>query len=190
MIFNHCSKKDYWPFEWFSKSSFIRSLPISQAVLDVSQMAIAFHRIKTTIFHPILSVTLLQHLPSLVERLFQQCHVSRIDGVLKCDDSMISLHKICQIPRIVRFNDFRLFGRLEKLSWTSFHLLRGFVPRLSTGDCSVIHLPRGGLCDQPLSSHRASLHEEKLRQCVFCKEPLSFWFSSRRRNSRPLGKWV
>ena len=28
MIFNHCSKGYYWPFEWFSKSSFMWRLPV------------------------------------------------------------------------------------------------------------------------------------------------------------------
>ena len=39
-----------------------------------------------------------------------------------------------------------------------------------------------GLCDQPLSSHQTFRHEVELRQCLFCKEPLLFWFSSIRRN--------
>ena len=36
---------NYWPLEWFSESPFVRSLPICQEVLDMSQRAIAFHRI-------------------------------------------------------------------------------------------------------------------------------------------------
>ena len=43
MVFNQCPKRYYWPFEWFSKSPFIRSFPTSQEVLDISQIAIAFH---------------------------------------------------------------------------------------------------------------------------------------------------
>ena len=46
MIFNHCSKSYDRPFEWFSKSSFIGRLPIGQEVLDVSQTAMAFHRVR------------------------------------------------------------------------------------------------------------------------------------------------
>ena len=34
-------QKDYWPSEWFSKSSFMRSFPICQKVLDISQIVIA-----------------------------------------------------------------------------------------------------------------------------------------------------
>ena len=45
MIFNHCSKTYYWPFEWFFKSSCIRRFPVCQKVLDISQIAIAFHRV-------------------------------------------------------------------------------------------------------------------------------------------------
>ena len=53
----------------------------------------------TTTFHPVLIVaTLLKYLPLLVERLFQQCHLSRIDEVLKCGDSMTKPHMLSQIP--------------------------------------------------------------------------------------------
>ena len=45
MIFNHCSKRYYWPFDWFSKTSFVRRFPICQEVLSVSQIAMTFHRI-------------------------------------------------------------------------------------------------------------------------------------------------
>ena len=55
-----------------------------------------------TTFHPILIVAiLLTYLHSLVGwlfRLFQRCHLSRIDEVLKFDDSMTELQKICQTP--------------------------------------------------------------------------------------------
>ena len=52
--------------------------------------------------------------------------------------------------------------------------------RQRIGDCSV-HPPRWGLCDQPMSSHQTFLLEVEHRQCVFCKERLSFWFASRLR---------
>ena len=49
--------------------------------------------------HPVLTVAiLLTYLPLLVERLFQRCHLSRIDEVLKCGNSMIKLHMLYQIP--------------------------------------------------------------------------------------------
>ena len=55
------------------------------------------------------------------------------------------------------------------------------APRQRTGDCLWIHTPHWGP-EAPLSSHQTFLHEVELRQCVFCKKPWLFWFSSRRRN--------
>ena len=51
----------------------------------------------------------------------------------------------------------------------------------------MIHPPHWGPCDRPLSSHQTFLPEVELRQCVFCKEPLSFWFASRLRNFGLMG---
>ena len=45
VIFDHCSKRCYRSFTWFSKSPFARCLPIRQEILNVSQMAVTFHRI-------------------------------------------------------------------------------------------------------------------------------------------------
>ena len=51
-----------------------------------------------TISHPILIVAvLLKNILPLFVQLFQQCHLSRIDEVFRFDDSMTSLHRICQI---------------------------------------------------------------------------------------------
>ena len=44
-IFNHCSKKYYWPFEWLSESSFVWCFPIFQEVMDISQISKAFQRV-------------------------------------------------------------------------------------------------------------------------------------------------
>ena len=66
--------------------------------------------------------------------------------------------------------------KIESIEW------QDLASRLRIGDCFEIHLPRWGLCDQSLSSLRTFLHEIVLRQYVFYKDPLSFWFSSRRRN--------
>ena len=41
---------------------------------------------------------LLTHLPLIVEWLFQRCHLSRIDEVLKCNDSMTEPQMLSQIP--------------------------------------------------------------------------------------------
>ena len=108
---------------------------------------------------------------------------------------------------VVGVNDFWFVWRLEELSWTLFRLLwslcftrigliesivwQDLVPRQRTVDCLLIHIPRWGLCDQPLSSHQTFLPEVELRQCVFCKEPLSLWLASRLRNFVFFfGKWV
>ena len=66
--------------------------------------------------------------------------------------------------------------KIESIEW------KDLEQRQRTGDCLLIHPPRWGLCDQPLSSHQVAL-----RQCVFCKEPLSFWFASKLRNLGLLG---
>ena len=71
--------------------------------------------------------------------------------------------------------------KTESIKW------QDLVLRQHSGDCLLIYIPHRGLCDQPLLSHQTFLLEVELRQCVFCKEPLSFWFSSRLRNSVLLG---
>ena len=89
-------------------------------------------------FHPILIVAiLLTYLPLLVERLFQRCHLSRIDEVLKFGDSMIDLHMIFKFQRVVGVNDFWFVWRLEELSRSSesrlsslFWFFRGAIPSL------------------------------------------------------------
>ena len=40
VILNQWTKRNDWSFEWFSKSSFARSFPFCQEVLDISQIAI------------------------------------------------------------------------------------------------------------------------------------------------------
>ena len=65
--------------------------------------------------------TLLKYLLLLVERLFQRCHLSRIDEVLKCGDSMINLHTLSQIPLSVQ-TTFGVCGskNFDKLFSVSF----------------------------------------------------------------------
>ena len=112
---------------------------------------------QTTTFHPVLTVAiLLKCLLLLVERLFQRCHLSRIDEVLKCGDSMTNLHMLSQIPSsclyvqlsvlatapIILINFFTspvriLFctDRIESIVW------QDLAPRQRPGDCLWIHLP-------------------------------------------------
>ena len=44
-VFLQCTRWNNWSFERFTKSSFIRSFPVCQEVLDISQIAMAFRRI-------------------------------------------------------------------------------------------------------------------------------------------------
>ena len=72
----------------------------------MSQIAIAFHRISPSVFHPILIVAVrLTFLHLLFGLLFQQYHPSQNDGVLKFCHSMINSH----------VNDIWLIRQLEEL---------------------------------------------------------------------------
>ena len=76
------------------------------------------------------------------------------------------------------------FNRFFRLLWSLCFARIGLNPfsgKILYHDsvCSVIHHLNWGLCDQPLSSHQTFLLAVELRQCASCKEPLSFWFSSR-----------
>ena len=201
MIFNNFSTKYHWPYDWFSKSSFIHT-EFSHPPGGLGRFAKSnsIPRSQTTTFRPILIVAIrLKYLLSFVERLFQRYHLTRNDEVLKCGDSMIDLHMLSQIPLSCRCKQLlacvtapriltnfspsyvkSLFctDKTESIEW------QDLVPRQLVGDC-LFHIPHQGL--QPSPSHQTFLHEVELRQCVFCKEPLSFWFSSRRRNSGLLG---
>ena len=77
-------------------------------------------------------------------------------------------------PSLVRFLFYS--DRIDSIEW------QDPAPRQRAGDCLWIHIPRWGLCDPPLSSHQTVLLEVVLRQCVLCKDPLLFSFSSRLRN--------
>ena len=99
VIFNHWTKLDIWPFERFSKASFIWGFPIRQEILNVHQIGNSTPYNQPTIFHPSLIATVQQtFLLLLCVLLFRQSRSSRIDDVSKFDDSMVSLHRICQIP--------------------------------------------------------------------------------------------
>ena len=101
----------------------------------------------TTTSHPILTVAiLLKHLPLLVERPFQRCHLSRIDGVLKCGDSMTKPHMVSQIPsnslyiQLSVCDGSKNFWRLTWRFW--FYTVKsgsidqqGLVPGQRAGEC-------------------------------------------------------
>ena len=130
-------------------------------------------------------------LPLLVGRLFQRCHLSRIDEVSKCGDFMTKPHMLSQIPSScpyaqplvlatvprIKINFFpchvqTLYSKdkIESVEW------QDLAPRQRTGDCLQIHVPHWGLCDLPLSCNQTFLLVVKLRQCVLCKRLSLFWF--------------
>ena len=186
MVFNHCSKRYNWPFEWFSQSSFIRSFSCWSGSLGRHADSNSIPWIQTTTFRPVLTVAiLLKCLLLLVERLNQHCHSSRIDEVLKFGDSMINLHMLAQMLSSCLCIQFSVRATAPRILINFFpsHVRILFcTDKIESIEWQDLHSPHWELCDPPLSSHGTSLHEVKLRQCVFCKEPLIFWFSSRRRN--------
>ena len=94
-----CAEWNNWSFGWFSKSSFTRSFPFCQEVLNIPQIAKASHGIWPPIFHPIQTAIIrLTFLLLLFVQLVLQFRWFLIYGAWKSDDSMIILHKICQIP--------------------------------------------------------------------------------------------
>ena len=156
MIFNHCSKRNYWPFEWFSKSSVTRSFPVCPRGLGHFADSNSIPKNQPTIFHPIqIAAILLKYLLSLSERLCPRCHLSRIDEVLRFADSRKDFHKMFQTPMNCQFQFFfatargtfvnsfpspvkSLFctDRIESTKWQDLE------QRQRTGDCFEIHILR------------------------------------------------
>ena len=199
IIFHHCSKRYDWSLEWFTIPNRLSwgAFPPARKVLDVSQMAIALHRIRPL---PLIQSWLLQYwwcaflyssngsfsdairlrsmrygstmfpwssshaFPNSIE-LFVQTAFGACDGSK-------NFNKF--VPSLVRFLFYS--DRIDSIEW------QDPAPRQRAGDCLWIHIPRWGLCDPPLSSHQTVLLEVVLRQCVLCKDPLLFSFSSRLRN--------
>ena len=114
--------------------------------------------------------------------------------------------RFAKFQSFVSINDF--LGHSDKsrnFRETSFCLLRSFrfagvrlnpwkwlnlVPRLSIDGCFEVHILHKRLCDLPLSSQQTFLLEVELRQCVFCKGPLSSWFRLQTSQFWSFGKWV
>ena len=160
-----------------------------------------------TIFHPSPIATILADVPSFTLRtaLSAMPFVSDRWGVVKFDNSMINLHKMCKIPMNCQCKWLSAFltargtfvncfpspvkslfctDRTEPTEWQDLE------QRQRIGDCLLIRIPHWGLCDRPLSSHQTFLLQVELRQCVFCKEPLSFWVRKQTSQFRSFGKWV
>ena len=50
VTFNHCSKRYHWSVKGHSEPPLIKCLPIRQEILNVSQIAVAFHGIRPPFF--------------------------------------------------------------------------------------------------------------------------------------------
>ena len=93
----------------------------------------------------------------LVVQLVLQSRLFPIDEVLMFDDSMIILHKICQLLMSCPYNLLLAFVTVQEIS-VNFSLslakfwfctdkivsieCQDLVPRQRVDDCSEIHLPR------------------------------------------------
>ena len=95
IIFNHCTKRNNQAFKWSSKSPLCGVFPSAKRSWTFRTQIAFITKNQPTMFHPSLIAT---SLPLFCALLFRQSHSSRIDGVWKYDDSMISLHWISQIP--------------------------------------------------------------------------------------------
>ena len=126
IIFDHCSKRNDWSFEWFSESSFIRSLPIRQEILNVSQIGIEFHGICP----PFFIQTWLQQYGRLWPSFTLRTALSAIPFVsdLCGVDCTLIPGKIfsdfAKFQGIVSVNDFRLPIRLQALLQAPLCFLR------------------------------------------------------------------
>ena len=90
----------------------------------------------------------------------------------------LHLSVLATVPRIlirISPSHVKILFHTDEIESTEWQYL---VPRQQAGDCLLIYIPHWGLCDQPFSSHRTSLHEVELRQCVFWKRLLLFLSSS------------
>ena len=162
MIFNHCSKRHYWPFEWFSKSFLARSFPIGQEVLDVSQIATAFHKV----WPP----------PFIQSWLWQSCWSAFLCssngsfsdaiclGSMSCWSAVFHHKSSHALPNFIELSVCTTFGlcdgsknfnklfpsrvrilfctdKIESIEW------QDLAPRQRTDDCFEIHIHHWELCD-------------------------------------------
>ena len=201
MILNHCTKRNDQAFSWFSESSFVRCCPICEEVLNISQITIAFHEsAHHSLSRPDCNSTV-DVPPFFLRRLFQLYHSSRIDGVLKHHDSMISLHKICRIPMSCQYKWLSAFPAARRTSVNSFPSPEKFssytdkiestewpnrVPRQHIYECFGIHRPHWELCDLLSSGHQTSLPEVLLSPVRFLVILVRLQIS----HFRSSGKWV
>ena len=104
MTSNHRAKRNDRAFKWFSKSPFMRCFPIGQEVLDISQITVTLQRTSPPFF---IQAGLQQYCrrPFFSSAYRSFTNTIRL-GQMVCrssDDSMISLHRICQTPMNCQF---------------------------------------------------------------------------------------
>ena len=177
MIFNHCSKKALFaPLNGSPNRLSYSVFPCVREVLTVAM--------------------LLTYLPLLVGRLFQRCHLSRIDEV-KCGDFMTKPHMLSQIPPSCPCTRLLLLATVPRILIGFLRLMCRFCFTriiLNTMSGKILYHHSVSV----IVSGFASLIKDfvicryqvtklfccgkKLRQCVFCKKLSLFWFLSRRRN--------
>ena len=197
MTFNHCSKRNYWPFEWLSKSPFIRNFPVCQEVLKTLQIATAFLRIRP---------------PYFIQAWLQQCSIHpffhsayrsfnksiRLRSMV-CRNSMIPwkiFTIFAKFQGIVCVHDFKFPIWLQELLQTLLRFLRSSCfarIRLDPLGGQVLHHD----CISMIVSRFAIVAEDLVICCyqvtkffctkfdsanVFCTEPFWFWSSGRSRN--------
>ena len=98
MIVNHCTKRNNRAFRMVLRIVFHKVFSHLPRGLEHFADGNSIPYNQSTIFHPDQIATVLQKSLPKFCALSQQCHLSRIDGVLRFDDSMKNLHWICQFP--------------------------------------------------------------------------------------------
>ena len=179
--------------------------PSAKEVLDISQITIAFHGVWPPLSTYIFVAILLTYLPLLVERLFQRCHLSRIDEVLKCGDSMKNLQTLSQIPSSSLHIQLSLLATAPRMLSFFFRLMWRFCfARIRWNPLSGKILYHDSAL-VIVSGFTSLIEDLVIRRCqvtkLFCvrwsfdsassaRGLLLFWFSSRHRNFWSFGKWV
>ena len=170
MTVNHCFGENCWDFEWSAELPYVKWFTICQEVLNISQIAKAFHSNS-----PILILAiLLKYFPLFFEPLFQRCHSSQIDGVLKFDDSMTDLHRIwpmtinCQCKWLAFSDGSRNILKLFCLARIRMNPLSG---KISNKD-SISMIVSGFTSFTDITSPNFSARSTAPRVRFFCKELL------------------
>ena len=195
MIFNHCSKRYYWPFEWFSKSSSRTAFSLLPGGLGHFAGGNSFPLSLTTSFHPVLTVAiLLTYLPLLVGRLFQRDVICL--GSMRCWRAVLPWQNLTCFPkfhRVVRISQLSILATAPRIlisffsiscAWFCFARIRlnplsgkilyhDSVPVIVSTFSSLIE--DFVICS--LSSHQTFLLAVELRQCVFCKRLFRYFGS-------------